>query len=81
MLDAKAIAAIANLKAEMMTSFLRAMIHVSRANTGLSKKRIVVHGDDTPFTDEEKIEDDLETAERHIQRIQELRDSVVDLLK
>lgn len=50
---------------------LRANFHMCSALTGHAKTRHLLHGDDTPFTDQEKINFAVETAKSHILLYQE----------
>ena len=50
---------------------LRAQWWMTSAVTGHCKQRIRTHGNGTLFTDQEKIDDAMETAQQHIRLYQE----------
>lgn len=57
---------------------LRAQWWMTSAITGHAKTRNLTHFDGIPFTDEEKINDAMETAHRHIELYQEHIDATND---
>ena len=54
---------------------------MTMAVTGVGKKRNMSYGDGTPFTDEQKIEDCLNTARNHLHRMSDLIDDKKSLIQ
>lgn len=51
---------------------LQALWHIASATTGACKTKDIRHGNDIPFTDDEKVKDELDTAQIHIRLFHEL---------
>lgn len=56
--------------------------YLAMASTGIATSKAIFHGTNGPeFTDDEKILDAMETAERHIRLVEELTKSLEDKLE
>jgi len=58
-----------------------ASYHIAMAVTGATKKRKICHGTQGPeLTDDEKVEDSMETARQHLHNMGELIDKKKEIL-
>jgi len=58
-----------------------ASYHIALAVTGITKKREIWHGTNGPiFTDDEKVQDSMETARTHLHNMSELIDKKKEII-
>ena len=71
---------IERIKTSIKQHELFAQLWIARATTGETKTRIMSHGfsNGTPFTDDEKIKDALDTATNHIRSISEETEILIE---
>jgi len=65
---------------QFQLSLIRAQFYIAEATTGVCKNRKIFHclpgGKEQEFTDEEKVQNSLNIAQRHLQIAQDIMDEV-----
>jgi len=72
---------IERIQGQIEQTKLYAQWWLTRAHTGEIKSRPILHGDGNPLTDEEQIKDAVNIAHTHIQKLEDLYEIKIELMK